>query len=393
MSRDSHDGIENTISWTKDDDDTTNSNYWVGKPPDFLFIQKEDRDCKNERTMIQSWLDSLSLKVDGETLIHSSKPSPIPLYKRRHEDVVKEKDLLYKTLFDSLVTRNPDLSSRITSHKIDSVPITIFWPNSSSSSLLLFERACVHCHGGGWLFGDSKHQAAERLLEMSKKINAPVISVEYRMGPNHPYPDAVDDVESILNWLLSNEQKCRLVLSGESAGAQLILLAALRMIRSSKNNNNYSGCIAALNLVYGVYDLAGTYLLQIDGDKSAPLSGKELQWMMELHIPSFLKENRTSPELSPFYADDDFNNGLLPPALFTVGTADPLLDDTILMASKYAQSRSNQTKLAICTGGQHGIGHFGMQENITLGQKARRYTEDFLVLHLNNDKSQDSLST
>ena len=71
----------------------------------------------------------------------------------------------------------------------------------------------------------------------------------------------------------------------------------------------------------------------------------------------------------------------MPPALLSVGTADPLLDDTLFMANKYS-AYGNNIELAIYEGGEHGIGHFGIQEDEEMGTRARKHTLDFMKQHL-----------
>jgi len=71
----------------------------------------------------------------------------------------------------------------------------------------------------------------------------------------------------------------------------------------------------------------------------------------------------------------------MPPALLSVGTADPLLDDTLFMADKYS-AYGNNIDLAIYEGGEHGIGHFGIQEDEEMGTRARKHTLDFMKQHL-----------
>ena len=87
--------------------------------------------------------------------------------------------------------------------------------------------------------------------------------------------------------------------------------------------------------------------------------------------------DRRDPSISPLYA----NLSNLPPALFTVGSADPLLDDSLFLASRYCVGGS-YVEMAIYEGGEHGIGHFGLQEDDEMGQRAREYTLAFMKRYL-----------
>merc|ERR1712194_2387 len=116
---------------------------------------------------------------------------------------------------------------------------------------------------------------------------------------------------------------------------------------------------------------------------SSPLCGNDLLWMYDLyqskiqdsshsakHNKSTSTEqqpciDRQDPSMSPMYA----NLAHMPPALLTVGTADPLLDDSVLMAHRYSAS-GNHVELALYEGGEHGVGHFGRQEEEAMGTRA-----------------------
>ena len=71
---------------------------------------------------------------------------------------------------------------------------------------------------------------------------------------------------------------------------------------------------------------------------------------------------------------------MMPPALFTCGTDDALIDDTLFFAARWAQH--THTELALYPGGVHGVGHFGPHAHTELGRKAHRTIEAFLERHL-----------
>ena len=256
------------------------------------------------------------------------------------------------------------------------------------------------------MFGDSYHQVAHRCLKMAQSLNVAVVSVEYslftQVNRHTNSFNPVNDVLIAIDWLESkgvgefNAQPC-FVASGESSGAHVLLLAMLR--RRDKDNNNtklhptlplppnvsttcqeQSSFLMnwkCLNLVYGVFDLSGTPSIHADGDISMPLCGNDLLWMYDLYFSKAQQQSIKHPSISPLYA----NLSHMPPALLSVGTADPLLDDTLFMADKYS-AYGNNIELAIYEGGEHGIGHFGMQEDEEMGTRARKHTLDFMKQHL-----------
>ena len=71
----------------------------------------------------------------------------------------------------------------------------------------------------------------------------------------------------------------------------------------------------------------------------------------------------------------------MPRALFSIGTDDPLLDDSLFMAARWA-SAGNEAELAVWPGGAHGVGHFGPHAKTALGRRCHARIEEFLDAHL-----------
>lgn len=210
----------------------------------------------------------------------------------------------------------------------------------------------MHLHGGGWVLGGTHHQDP-RLEQMASQAGVTVISVDYRLAPEHPYPSAPDDCEAAALWIVSNAKAefgtNRLAIGGESAGAHLAATTLLRM----RDRHGFVG-FAAANLVYGIFDLRGTPSLRSWGDRNLILDTAAMRWF----ISNYLSEGGSpdDPDVSPLLADlvD------MPPALFTVGTEDPLLDDTLFMHARWAAA-GNRAELAVYPGGCHAFDAFPLQ--------------------------------
>src|SRR5690606_38023210 len=87
----------------------------------------------------------------------------------------------------------------------------------------------IHLHGGGFVFNDVEvHDAAVRTF--ANRVGLPVLSVDYRRPPEHRFPAAPDDVDRVVAWIRDGGLGAvpRLVAHGDSAGANLALVAALR---------------------------------------------------------------------------------------------------------------------------------------------------------------------
>jgi acetyl esterase len=118
-------------------------------------------------------------------------------------------------------------------------------------------RACyLHVHGGGWALGGPDRQD-QTLAGFASAARLAVVSVDYRLAPEHPHPAAVEDCVAAIRWLASNGQRefgsARVVVGGESAGAHLAALALLAL-----RERGELAAVAAANLAYGVYDVSMT---------------------------------------------------------------------------------------------------------------------------------------
>ena len=209
--------------------------------------------------------------------------------------------------------------------------------------------AFLHIHGGGWVLGGAHHQDA-LLKQLALECNAAVVSVDYRLAPEDPYPAGPDDCEAAARWLVENAQgefgTSRLLIGGESAGAHLSTTTLLRM----RDRHDYTGFVGA-NLVFGCYDFTLTPSVRNWGERNLVLNTPIIEWFVDQFVPDATR--RRDPDVSPIFADLEG----LPPALFSVGTLDPLIDDTLFMASRWLAA-GNSAELAITPGGIHGFTMF-----------------------------------
>lgn len=206
----------------------------------------------------------------------------------------------------------------------------------------------LHIHGGGWVLGRA-HLQDPRNEAIARTCSATVVSVDYRLAPEHPYPAALDDCEAAALWVAENAKAefgtDKLLIGGESAGGHLSATTLIRM----RDKHDFTGFSGA-NLVYGVYDLSMTPSQRNWGGHNMVLSTDIMDWFYDHFVPADL---RRDPDVSPIYAD----LAGLPPALFTIGTLDPLLDDTLFMERRWAAA-GNESELAVYPGGPHGFdGH------------------------------------
>jgi acetyl esterase/lipase len=193
-----------------------------------------------------------------------------------------------------------------------------------------------------------------------------VVSVEYRLAPEHPYPAGPDDCEFAAAWLIKNAKaefgSDVMTIGGESAGGHLAAVTILRM----RDRYGYTGFRGA-NFVYGVFDMSMTPSQMAFGNLRLVLRTIDMQQFYNAFLPTITE--RRSPDISPLYAD---LKGLCP-ALFSVGTSDALLDDTLFMHARW-MAAENTAELAVYPGGAHGFTLFPNR----LSDESGARSEEFL---------------
>jgi acetyl esterase len=218
----------------------------------------------------------------------------------------------------------------------------------------------LHVHGGGWVLGgaDMQDPMLERIADNTGQA---VVSVEYRLAPEHPYPAGPDDCEAAAAWLLQNGKQefgtDVLTIGGESAGGHLSAVTILRM----RDRYGYAGFRGA-NLVYGAFDMSLTPSQRQFGNTRLVLRTIDIQQFANAFLPTVT--DRRVPDISPLYAD---LKGLCP-ALFSVGTRDALVDDTLFMHARWIVA-GNPAELAIYPGGAHGFTLFPNELSKTASAK------------------------
>lgn len=219
------------------------------------------------------------------------------------------------------------------------VPLRIIAPDNPRGVYL-------HIHGGGWVLGASDQQ--DPMLErIADNAGLACVSVEYRLAPEHPYPAGPDDCEAAALWLVKNAKAefgtDRLAIGGESAGGHLSAVTLLRM----RDRHGYAGFKGA-NLVFGAFDMTMTPSQRHFGNERLVLRTVDIQQFGDAFLPP--EFDRRDPDISPLYA----NLKDMPPALFTVGTRDALVDDTLFMYGRWIGA-GREAELAVYPGGAHGF--------------------------------------
>jgi acetyl esterase len=202
----------------------------------------------------------------------------------------------------------------------------------------------MHIHGGGLVFGSA--EAGDPMLErIVQNTGMACASVEYRLAPENPYPAAWDDCESAALWLVKNAKSefgtDALTIGGESAGATLSASTLLRL----RDRHGYTGFRAA-NLSYGNFDSSMTPSQRLTPEKGLLIGKASIRKFCEAYLPKNVDPR--DPDVSALYA----NLAKMPPAIFTVGSIDPLLDDSLFLYARWIAA-GNEAELAVYPGAPH----------------------------------------
>jgi acetyl esterase len=192
------------------------------------------------------------------------------------------------------------------------VPVRIFAPESGTA-----RGVYLDIHGGGFYLGLAARGDAHN-RNLAHALEIAVVSVDYRLAPEYPWPAAPEDCETVALWLLEEAETrfgtTRLAIGGVSAGATLAMTTLLRL-RDRGVANPFVG--AALQ--FGTYDMSG----------QTP-AGRLLDGEFFIRAYAGHVADRTNPDISPVYGDLCG----LPPVLLVVGSLDILLEDNLVMAAR-----------------------------------------------------------
>lgn len=226
------------------------------------------------------------------------------------------------------------------------VAVYLYRPRKAVNAL---RPAVLHIHGGGYVIGSALMSAPSN-IETARDNDAVVISVDYRLAPDTPYPGPLDDCYAALAWLHANAgelgvDRGRIAIAGESAGGGLA--AALALLARDRGDL----AICHQHLIYPMID-----------DRSCtrdphPHTG-EFVWSRDSNHfgwASLLGQEPGSDGISPYAAAaraDDLTR--LPPAYIAVGTLDLFLDEDMDYALRLTQA-GVPVELHLYPGAYHGF--------------------------------------
>ncbi|QRV89345.1 carbohydrate esterase family 10 protein [Ceratobasidium sp. AG-Ba] len=194
----------------------------------------------------------------------------------------------------------------------------------------------LHMHGGGWVFGNVEGGISffSRACVEAKCV---VVSVGYRLAPEHPYPAAVDDAWDALLWVIGEGKDelginpSKVAVGGVSAGGNLAAILAQRASVAGIPLVLQILTIPATDSSYSPTDPSGWTPSMREHEHIFALSVPDIFWFLDLYVPNL--EDRTRPEVSPLLQDDPKAYERMAPALVSVMELDVLCSE----GEKYAE--------------------------------------------------------
>jgi acetyl esterase/lipase len=227
----------------------------------------------------------------------------------------------------------------------------------------------VYFHGGGWCVG-SVALMDNVARGLAQATGAAVISVAYRLAPEHPYPAGLDDCEAVTRWALANSPtfavpETRVVVAGESAGGNLAAAVALRL-----RDVGASAPLAGQVLIYPAVDAHGSGHASRSEFIGLVVSEKASDWYWASYVGD--REGAELPLATPLRVE---RLAGLPPALLILGGCDFLRDEGRAYAERLRAEGVDAVD--VCYPGQpHGFVNFEFPAAAgafeTIGQWARR---------------------
>ncbi len=197
------------------------------------------------------------------------------------------------------------------------IPVRIFTPSGAGVDI---SPVLVYFHGGGWVVGDlDSHDVVCRSL--ANASGCKVVSVDYRLAPEHPWPASPDDCFAAVQWVVAHAAELgvdanRLAVGGDSAGGNLAAAVTLRA-RAANGPR-----IAFQLLIYPAVD-ATMSLPSIDANgRGYFLEKAGMDWFYGHYLQG--GADAKNPDVSPLFADDF---SALPPAYVVTAEYDPLRDE------------------------------------------------------------------
>jgi acetyl esterase/lipase len=236
-----------------------------------------------------------------------------------------------------------DLMARVpVAGDVEHVPTTIGGVNALDVSVQGVDTAntILYFHGGVYVIGAAA-QTVPLVSDIARRAQTKAVTVDYRLGPEHPYPAAVDDARAAYEGLLAQGLDAgQIALAGESAGGGL----AVALLLALRDGGIPLPSSAFLMSPYADLTLSGESLLE--NQAIDPILTPE---GLRLRVPDYVGDaDPSEPQISPIFG----NLRGLPPLLIQVGSHEILLSDALRLAG-HAATDEVQVTLEVTPGVPH----------------------------------------
>ncbi|KAK3314384.1 Alpha/Beta hydrolase protein [Apodospora peruviana] len=194
---------------------------------------------------------------------------------------------------------------------------------------------CVYIHGGGWVLGniDTENVIATHLCARGKSV---VVSVDYRLAPENPFPAAVDDVWEAVIWVRRQGTDLdlditKMAIGGSSAGGNLAAVMCQRA--ADRGDQWFSLQLLSVPVMDNSADVRNNPSWE-ENQYTPGLPAAKMLWFKNHYLPN--RDDWQHPEASPLFWGGDFSK--LPPACMVVGELDVLKHEGEQFAQKLADA-------------------------------------------------------
>ncbi|WP_051683791.1 alpha/beta hydrolase [Blastococcus sp. URHD0036] len=210
---------------------------------------------------------------------------------------------------------------RVTDEVAAGVPVRVYEPREEPTGLLVYAHGGAHCVGSVALMDGLAR-------ELTHATGAVVVSVDYRLAPEDPFPAGLDDSEAVTRWALANTARFglppdRVAVCGESAGGTLAAGVTLRL------RDDPGVRLAGQVLIYPAVDDGTTPLPSRQEFAALTMPEGEMDWIWSAYTGG--RDLRGDPFAAPLHAESLAG---LPPALVVLGGCDFLRDEGRLYAER-----------------------------------------------------------
>jgi len=197
-------------------------------------------------------------------------------------------------------------------HRVD---VRLYGPADAGATL-------VYAHGGGWVTGDLDY--SDELCRCVAVRGVRVVSVDYRLAPEHPFPAAFDDMVTATRW--ASAAFGRVGLGGDSAGGNLAAATAIAL------RDEPESAVAFQVLVYPVLDTDVTRGSYVSEARAFPIGAAEMRWFLDHYLDG---SSRDDDRVAPLRATSLVG---LPPTHLVVAGHDPLRDEAHAFGNRLTEA-------------------------------------------------------